>query len=165
MNYKTKLAPNKSKLDTLIDELENAQARLKKRPAVRHDEGSLFDRVFGSIGRQYGLKAKVTADSISAGADDPMPAIDDPRVILENVIAAIDDGISVDDLRAAVADYLAQLDGGTDAEKMVQGKVFGVKVNPSRSPYSQSKAAARTRPADPIYGVGVDKSRSPFKKR
>lgn len=143
MMTKTKVV---SSLDTVIARLERSKQRVQARRS----------------GLQNVLK--VTADDSAAGTDDPMPAADERRVILETVIAAIDEGISIDDLRSLVADELALLDAGTAAEKMAGGRVLGVKVNPSRSPYSQSKAA-RTTPAHPVYGVKVDKSRSPFGRK
>lgn len=142
MMTKTKVVTS---LDTVIARLERSKQRVQARRS----------------GLQNVLK--VTADDSAAGTDDPMPAADERRVILETVIAAIDEGISIDDLRSLVADELALLDAGTAAEKMAGGRVLGVKVNPSRSPYSQSKAA--TRPTDPVYGVKVDKSRSPFGRK
>lgn len=142
MMTKTKVVTS---LDTVIARLERSKQRVQARRS----------------GLQNVLK--VTAADSAAGTDDPMPAADERRVILETVIAAIDEGIDIADLRAHASEMLAQLDAGTAAEKMAGGRVLGVKVNPSRSPYSQSKAA-RTTPAHPVYGIVVDKSRSPFKR-
>lgn len=123
-------------LDRRIAELKSKLAQQRQRRAAMKDS-DIFSRAFDNLSTGIGLKAFITADDRSAGENTPMPdKTDDPRAMLENIIAAIDGGIDADTLRSQVAGMLAQLDAGTDAEK-AQGQTLGVRVDQSRSPFKK----------------------------
>lgn len=174
MNIKKKLAPtnyiekdalNRSShpdnLTDLINRLQANKARLQATTA----------RLRRTIS-----KAKVSASDDTAGADTLMPVTDDPRALLTGILELLDGGISADDLRTWVAEYLDALEPEPDAETaaakaagLVRGKMFGrdAWLRPSpfeqpRRPMTSAEKSAAGYVKSPLFGLMKP---SPFGKR